>query len=142
MTECKSNKCPHCGEEMIYIVDEGIPNYYWCENCGYEMDDVDEEMKVEEAKQYLLNRYLVVGSPVNPPKEECEKHNEVIDLAIEALEKQIPKSWIRNEYYDGECTWECPCCKEEYVLISGGVKENGYNYCPNCGQKLDWNDFE
>ena len=65
-----------------------------------------------------------------------------IKLAIEALEKQIPKSWIRNEYFDFEYTWECPSCKEEYVLIEGGVLENGYSYCPNCGQKLYWEEVE
>lgn len=137
MTECKSNKCPHCGEEMIYIVDEGIPNYYWCENCGYEMDDVDEEMKVEEAKQYLLNRYLVVGSPVNPPKEECEKHNEVIDLAIEALEKQIPKKAtyedVGNVY--GAEKRSCSACGD-VVLISPRAREFE-KYCRFCGNRLE-----
>ena len=43
-------------------------------------------MTENEAKEYLLNRYLVVGSPANPPKEECEKHNDVLDVAIYALE--------------------------------------------------------
>lgn len=71
-----------------------------------------------------------------------QKRAEAIDMAINALEKQIPKSWIRNEYFDGEYTWECPCCKEEYVLIEGGVLENGYSYCPSCGQKLDWSDTD
>jgi len=42
---------------------------------------------INEAQEYLLNRYLVVGSPVNPPKEECEKHNAVLDMAIQALEE-------------------------------------------------------
>lgn len=40
---------------------------------------------IKEAQEYLLNRYLVVGSPANPPKEECEKHNAVMDMAIQAL---------------------------------------------------------
>ena len=44
-------------------------------------------MKENEAIEYLQNRYLVVGSPANPPKEECEKHNEVVEMAINALEE-------------------------------------------------------
>ena len=44
-------------------------------------------MKENEAIEYLQNRYLVVGSPANPPKEECEKHNEVVGMAIKALEE-------------------------------------------------------
>lgn len=44
-------------------------------------------MTESEAIEYLSNRYLVVGSPVNPPKEECEKHNAIMDMAIRALEE-------------------------------------------------------
>lgn len=44
-------------------------------------------MTENEAIEYLLSRYLVVGSRVNPPKEECERHNEVVDMAIKALEE-------------------------------------------------------
>ena len=44
-------------------------------------------MTENEAKEYLSNRYLVVDSPENPPKEECEKHNSVMNMAIKALEE-------------------------------------------------------
>ena len=54
-------------------------------------------MTEQMAIEYLLNRYLVVGSPVNPPKEECEKQNAVIDMAIQALEKQSMVNEILNE---------------------------------------------
>ena len=48
-------------------------------------------MTNQEAIEYLNNLYLVVGSPMNPPIEECRKHNAVIDKAIEALKNQIEK---------------------------------------------------
>ena len=48
-------------------------------------------MTEKEAIEYLKNRYLVVGSPLNPPNEECERHNAVIDMAIKALEKRVPE---------------------------------------------------
>ncbi len=44
-------------------------------------------MSENEAIEYLQNRYLVVECPANPPKEECEKHNAVMDMAIKALEE-------------------------------------------------------
>jgi hypothetical protein len=47
-------------------------------------------MTEKEAIEYLKGRYLVVESPLNPTKEECESHNAVIDMAIEALRKQMP----------------------------------------------------
>ena len=44
-------------------------------------------MTTKEAIEYLSGRYLVVGSKCNPPEDECKKHNEVVDMAIEALKK-------------------------------------------------------
>ena len=39
-----------------------------------------------------------------------------------------------NFIYD---TWICPSCGERYE-----VDYDIYNYCPNCGQKIDWSDTE
>lgn len=108
-------------------------------------------MTIEEVNEYLEKKRRCSSMDY----ESCKKYEvckncpndydldllpEVDDITIEAIRKQIPKSWIRNEYFDGECTWECPSCKEEYVLIEGGVLENGYSYCPSCGQKLEWEE--
>lgn len=43
--------------------------------------------------------------------------------------------WIEVEEYDGIC-YQCSNCKEEYILIDGTPKDNGYNYCPNCRAKM------
>lgn len=37
-----------------------------------------------------------------------------------------------NVIYD---TWICPCCETRYE-----VDYHDYQYCPNCGQKLDWSE--
>lgn len=37
-----------------------------------------------------------------------------------------------NLIYD---EWECPRCGESYE-----VAYDRYDYCPNCGQKIDWSD--
>lgn len=66
-----------------------------------------------------------------------------LDMAIEALEKQIPKKPTfegdgfdenGNIIYD---TWICPCCEEEYE-----VDYDDHKYCPWCGQMIDWRDFK
>ena len=36
-----------------------------------------------------------------------------------------------------EYIFECSECHEIYCLIDGTPKEHQYNYCPNCGAKLD-----
>lgn len=54
---------------------------------------------------------------------------ESIDMAIKALEKQIPKKPTDRCMYK-----ECPAC--------GEVEIEFCKYCPNCGQKLDWRNKE
>lgn len=57
------------------------------------------------------------------------------DMAIEALEKQMPKKPIIN----GSLACKCPTCGSIEIEI---VYENGSEVmcknCPDCGQKLDW----
>lgn len=60
-----------------------------------------------------------------------------INMAIAALEKQIPKK-ILNGKINGhlECGYHCPNCEEYYD------KKIGFEYCPICGQRIDWSDEE
>lgn len=48
-----------------------------------------------------------------------------IDMAIEALEKQIPKKKKKRN--------ECPECGYSYAFEE---------FCPYCGQALDWDDYK
>lgn len=57
--------------------------------------------------------------------QEHEKCEESIKMAIQALEKQIPKKPIDKLMY-----LECPSCGDV------GIEDCGY--CPCCGQALDW----
>lgn len=66
-------------------------------------------------------------------KEGIECH----EIAIKALEKQIPKKpeYIADGYADGELvydTWVCPSCEKHYE-----VDYDDYDFCPNCGQAID-----
>lgn len=61
-------------------------------------------------------------------------------VAIEALEKQIPQSptYEGDGYADGMLvydTWICPRCGHHYE-----VDYDDYDYCPNCGQRIDWSN--
>lgn len=62
---------------------------------------------------------------------------EDIELAIKALEKQIPKKPIKNEKCSRYVTtYNCPCCDS---LFNGtGLA----TYCYHCGQKFDWSDYD
>ena len=66
------------------------------------------------------------------------EHMTAIGIAIQALEKQIPKKPIKSEnqvvrYVN---TYYCPTCE---LGITG---TNIAKWCYHCGQKLDWSDEE
>ena len=68
---------------------------------------------------------------------QCEScWSEEAELAIVALEKQIPKKVIDihvDEYY-------CPVCGAEHTGGYDALNSNSRidKYCPECGQALDW----
>ena len=69
--------------------------------------------------------------------------DDVKDMAIKALEKQIPKkpTYDGDGYApDGTFVWDewlCPCCRSRYE-----IDYDEYDFCPNCGQAIDWSEKE
>lgn len=72
------------------------------------------------------------------------------DMAMQAVEKQIPKKIFRQGYeYEGKMIYPvgingvpydlCPSCKTN-LCTDGflGRDKRKMKYCENCGQKLDW----
>ena len=67
---------------------------------------------------------------------------EAFSMAINALEKQIPKKPVCIE----DKMWCCPVCDNH--LLPKWVKyptelmpkTEGLPYCMSCGQKIDWNE--
>ena len=66
-----------------------------------------------------------------------------LDIAIGALEKQIPKKLTRTngglsiakkDFYT-----KCQLCNHN---IPGVVRDTRMRFCPFCGQKIDWSDDE
>ena len=76
--------------------------------------DFIDTLKINGVEQVLKNDY-------------CKSAN----IAIKALEKQIPKKVIK--WADG--TEHCPTCDCDNSCI-------GYGVCIDCGQKLDWSDTD
>ena len=73
-----------------------------------------------------------------------QKRAEALDVAIQALEKQIPKKpeYEGDGYADGELVYDyakCPICGHDFEY---GINDWGCEYCSDCGQKLDWSDEE
>ena len=91
-------------------------------------------MTYEEAISILTkDRALCLFNPltgdVGPLNEDCRMSAEAMNLAIEALEKQIPK----KPYWE-HGVWHCKSCGL-YIF-------NDEYFCPVCGQAIDWSDDE
>lgn len=57
-----------------------------------------------------------------------------IDMAIEALEKQTPKTPIKSDKEIRYCeVWKCPSCGFEW-------SSRVVDFCYKCGQHIDWSE--
>ena len=89
-------------------------------------------MTESEAVEKLKNMRLFMQ--ITDENNDCkftEDDYKANEMAIQALEKQIPKKPITDDRY---VMYICPRCNE-FIKINK-------NYCMNCGQKLDWSDEE
>ena len=63
-----------------------------------------------------------------------------LDIAVSALEKQIPKKPILDTIFpSGVKWWRCPVCNK---IIVGCIANRPQKYCDDCGQALKWRDSE
>lgn len=91
-------------------------------------------MTNEEAINELRDRYLSISAYVD--KKQCDKANKAIDMAIQALEKQIPKK--PKTSFLSDFFW-CPTCERAIKMkIENGKIYIGF--CPFCGQALDFSE--
>ena len=91
-------------------------------------------MKTEDEEALIYLKTLIDGDP------QIGAYNtEVLKRAIFALEKQVPKKphKIHDMNVNGHPYYECVCNDCEYVLDA--FKDD---FCPNCGQAIDWEDYE
>lgn len=69
------------------------------------------------------------------PNRERQQENSVYELAIKALEKQIPKKPIT---YKGTNRADCPICG----ATVRGIDNPFGDWCSKCGQRLLWESEE
>lgn len=65
-----------------------------------------------------------------------------LQMAVDALEKQVPQkpNFEGDGYADGHPVYDiakCPICDHEF---EEDINDWGSQYCPDCGQALDWGD--
>lgn len=87
----------------------------------------------EAIKEFQQNIDMPFGSNIS---------REASELAIQALEKQIPKKPIMKQYFEDleEEYLCCPTCGEILTDRIPADNKTFYFHCMNCGQKFDWSD--
>lgn len=73
-----------------------------------------------------------------------QKRAEALDVAIQALEKQIPKKPIMRQYFEN-LEEEYLCCSTCGQILTDRIPADNKTFCfhcMNCGQKFDWGDEE
>lgn len=78
-------------------------------------------MTVDEAIKQFEERLQIPDYETQIPK-----HYEAMELAVEALEKQVPK---KVYHFIDDDTFETSCCGTD-------VTNEDCKYCPECGQLL------
>ena len=105
-------------------------------------------MTENEAKKYMLIEKECINRDCNRDCANCdivqdvEDLNNAYDVAINALEKQIPKKPDCIE----DKMWCCPVCNNN--LLPKWIeyptrlmpKSEGLPHCMSCGQRIDWNE--
>ena len=70
-------------------------------------------------------------------KDIYDRDKEALELAIKAVEKQIPKK-VKIQFCGmGFKTDVCPTCGDDFYIDDLG-QTMYYSFCPDCGQALDW----
>ena len=64
--------------------------------------------------------------------------NVILDIVPSADVAEVKHGeWLPKEGYDGDIYWDCSNCGESWTTIDGEPFDNGMNYCPHCGARMD-----
>lgn len=85
-------------------------------------------MKAEEAIEVLTDKNTTYGT-LKCNDMAWRNLKPAIDMAVAALEKQIPKKPIHDGLY------ACPDCHT--IMLQGAFEAKG-KCCKECGQAIDW----
>ena len=84
--------------------------------------------------------YLTHLSYSGKADEQEEYTIKAYSVALNALEKQIPKKPINEE-----CYYICPCCRGDLGVSDDDIFIYEFSmpkYCSNCGCVLDWSEVK
>lgn len=106
--ECRKNAHKRCGNP--------------CENTG--------------ACHYAKAIYGLDYEPILPYV--CDTESLCNDVLAMLKEQEAEKGhWIEKEDYNMDTYYDFSMCGESWTTIDGTPWQNGMNYCPHCGAKME-----
>lgn len=63
--------------------------------------------------------------------------NAIMEMPNEKRKVVGVGKWIEKDGWDGDVYYDCSVCGESWTTIEGTPWDNGMNYCPNCGAKME-----
>ena len=121
---CKD--CPHdygyCEKPPIEYCRATSCDECWNREMPSEVQQMEEVKVFEQNSIKHLEKFML---------------NKFMDICMDAIGKQMPEKpflWGDGDA-DGKAVYDmysCPNCEKSYEI------EERYRYCPNCGQRLDW----
>lgn len=106
------------------------------------MKKFDEKM-LEEAYTITLNYGISVdkGEMMRALKYDRQQYERGFTDGYERAKEEVKDAepvrhghWVK---WDDEITYDCSICGDAFTLYEGTPESNHYNYCPNCGAKMD-----
>lgn len=91
-------------------------------------------------KDKKLNLEMCMHTPVYTSEKQVSEKIEWNNTIITALKKQIPKKPTEEQIDFEEFVCICPTCKYTCEYGFEDFRDRKYEYCPMCGQKLDWGE--
>jgi hypothetical protein len=97
---------------------------------------IDADALIDEMQHHLDSTYMSVCSSV----EECKARRYEIQYCIDRIEQAGEISAapvVRGEWIEHEDEMECPQCGYFWNYCDNDTER--FNYCPNCGAKMEGN---
>ena len=138
-------KCLICGEPILLEPREGY-QVAVCEKCKKAVMRIREQSTTDvmpnKATPYvsLTTDPIIPYDSVNIPKGAVN----LFKGEIKEMQKQEIKviaeitKFIEEKHPNGESSWECEVCGENFVFNTYTPEKNGYKHCPNCGRRIEY----
>lgn len=144
MNELKLKPCPFCGGEAKLIGGRVYTIPEIDDNGAYVGADIEVEPSWVECQSCHVQGRDFCESDKDPENAVAAWNKRVADEEeYRAIEKQTAKMPnLEGDGYDDSGniiydTWICPGCEKRYE-----VDYDDFDYCPKCGQRIDWSDIK